>query len=156
VRLRDDEPPRSGRGSSTDVWRGYARGLGLQVPDDASRQQIIALVDDRGSNWHPVAREWYESLAGSAQNVFYEPSDWATARVAASILSQALRSLEAGARGTGTLLERWQMLSTELLTTEGARRRARVEIERAAAETDTEAADVEDLDVWRRRLAASD
>jgi hypothetical protein len=41
------EPPRSGRGSGEDVWREYATGLGIDVPDDAGRDDIVALVDAR-------------------------------------------------------------------------------------------------------------
>lgn len=39
------EPPRAGRGSSEDAWREYATGLGIDVPNDAGRDDIIALVD---------------------------------------------------------------------------------------------------------------
>lgn len=39
------EPPRAGRGSSEDAWREYATSLGIDVPADAGRDDIIALVD---------------------------------------------------------------------------------------------------------------
>lgn len=42
-----EEPPRSGKGSGEDAWRAYAERLGINVPDDASRDDIIALVDAR-------------------------------------------------------------------------------------------------------------
>lgn len=156
VTVRAGEPPRAGRGASTAVWAAYAEGLGHDVPDGASRGQIIAAVDEGlpdEAGWHPVARDWYRSLAGSAQSGFYEPSDWATAKVAAIVLSQTLNILADGGRGAGTLLERWQMLATELLTTEGARRRARLEIERAADEgAGEDVADVLQLDSHLGRL----
>lgn len=38
-------PPRAGRGSGTDAWKAYAKGLGLDVPDDAQRDDIVELVD---------------------------------------------------------------------------------------------------------------
>lgn len=159
VQINDGEPPRSGRGASTDAWRDYAEGLGHDVPDGASRGEIIAIVDqglpDETAEWDPVAREWYRSLADSAQHQFYEPSDWATAKVAAIVLSEALKALREGRRGAGTLLERWQMVSTELLTTEGARRRARMEIDRAADEgAGEDEADVLQLDSHLGRLRA--
>lgn len=146
--VRDDEPPRSGKGSSTEVWRAYAEGLGHDVPEDAKRSEIFAMVDEGLSEeeaWHPLARQWYESLAKSGQAVFYEPSDWQTARVLAEILSRALSSRKLNA----SLIERWQSGATELLTTEGARRRVRVELEREDEE-ETEA-DVSELDEYRRR-----
>lgn len=40
-----EEPPRSGRGSGEDAWRTYATGLGIDVPEDAGRDDIVALVD---------------------------------------------------------------------------------------------------------------
>lgn len=144
------EPPRTGRGATIDAWRAYARHLGIAVPDDATRSAIIALVDSGtrfDARWHPAAKAWYESLADSGQSKFYEPSDWQTARIAAEILTRAL----AGGRGTVTLFERWQVQATELLTTEGARRRVRMELERPG-DGEEEGADVTDLSEWRDRL----
>ena len=152
VRLRDGEPPRSGRGSGTSAWRAYAEGLGLEVPAGASRGDIIGLVDEHGAGddgWHPLAREWYRSLASSGQSQFYEASDWATAKVLAELLSKALQS----GKVMAALVERWQVGATELLTTEGARRRARIELEREADDDGAqEAGDVSELDEYRRRL----
>lgn len=42
-----EEPPRAGAGSTTEAWRTYATNLGLDVPDDAGRDDIIAAVDAR-------------------------------------------------------------------------------------------------------------
>ena len=39
------EPARAGRGSGLEAWAGYARGLGIEVPEDATRDDVIALVD---------------------------------------------------------------------------------------------------------------
>jgi hypothetical protein len=39
------EPPRGGDGSGIDAWRAYAIAKGLEVPEDAKREDIIALVD---------------------------------------------------------------------------------------------------------------
>lgn len=41
-----EEPPRSGRGSGIEAWVTYAESLDLDVPDDASRDDVIALVDE--------------------------------------------------------------------------------------------------------------
>lgn len=35
-------PPRAGRGSSLDAWRGYADAVGVTYPADAGRDDIIA------------------------------------------------------------------------------------------------------------------
>lgn len=39
------EPPRSGRGSGLDAWVAYAEGVGIDIPEGASRDDVIALVD---------------------------------------------------------------------------------------------------------------
>lgn len=44
--LTPSEPPRSGRGSGLESWMEYAANLGLLVDSDATRDDIIALVDD--------------------------------------------------------------------------------------------------------------
>lgn len=40
------EPPRSGRGSGVEAWTEYATSLGIEVPEGASRDDVVALVDD--------------------------------------------------------------------------------------------------------------
>jgi hypothetical protein len=42
-----EAPPRTGRGSGADAWREYATGLGIEVPEDAGRDDIVALVEAR-------------------------------------------------------------------------------------------------------------
>ena len=39
-------PPRAGKGSGLDAWVAYAEALGLDVDPDATRDDIIAAVDD--------------------------------------------------------------------------------------------------------------
>lgn len=40
------EPPRSGRGASKAAWAAYAATLGIESAPDASREDIIAAVDE--------------------------------------------------------------------------------------------------------------
>lgn len=42
----DAEPPRSGKGSGLDAWIAYAELLEIDVPEDATRDDVIALVDE--------------------------------------------------------------------------------------------------------------
>ncbi|MEU8829342.1 hypothetical protein [Streptomyces sp900116325] len=77
--------------------------------------------------WHPIASDWYVSLRSSGQSAFYEPSDWAMARYAAHVMSQVLLS-ERGPNGQ--LVAALNSVMSSLLTTEGDRRRARMELER--------------------------
>ena len=94
--------------------------------------QIVGKVDvpEADGQWHPIAHDWFESLSESGQAKFYEPSDWQQARLWAEVLSRQLQSDRISAQMMAT----WQGAATELLTTEGARRRARMEIQRTAVE----------------------
>lgn len=80
--------------------------------------------------WHSIAAEWFKSLAASGQSQFYEASDWATARYVAEAMS---RNLSSGERFSAVLFAAVMSGMTELLTTEGSRRRARLELEREKA-----------------------
>jgi hypothetical protein len=42
------EPPRGGAGSGRDAWAAYAAEKGVTVPDDASRDDIIAALVEAG------------------------------------------------------------------------------------------------------------
>jgi len=98
-------------------------------------------------DWHPIAREWYESLQVSGQAVFYEPSDVATAVYVAEAMSRGLQA----PRFSAQLFAAVSSAMTELLTTEGARRRARLELERHGVE-DGKPASVLALDDYRDAL----
>ncbi|MFR9906878.1 hypothetical protein ACL1I6_12465 [Corynebacterium striatum] len=64
----------------------------------------------------------------SGQAVFYEPSDWQTARLLAEVMSQALNSGEPVKAST---LAEFNRGAAALMTTEGERRRLRVELQAA-------------------------
>lgn len=85
----------------------------------------VVTVPPVRKHWHPVARDWFRSLAKSGQSQFYEPSDWQTAVLTAEIMSQVL-SGDAPASHLPVVAR----LMDELLTSEGARRRARLELQR--------------------------
>lgn len=42
---QDAEPPRSGKGSGVEAWREYAEAKGIPFDAEATRDDIIALVD---------------------------------------------------------------------------------------------------------------
>jgi hypothetical protein len=77
--------------------------------------------------WHPIAADWYLSLQESGQAQFYEPSDWAMARYAAELMS---RGLSSDRPPNGQYVAALNSVMASLLTTEGDRRRARIELER--------------------------
>lgn len=41
-------PPKGGKGSGDDAWRTYAKAVDVEVPDDASRDAVIAAVEAAG------------------------------------------------------------------------------------------------------------
>lgn len=117
--------------------------------------------------WHPVAKRWFESLAGSGQAQFYEPSDWATAYLLAESISRELHPqpivVGKGADAEvqmvtlppkGTALAAWLKGMTALMVTEGDRRRAALELQRPAA-GEADDGKVSHLDDARRRLRES-
>lgn len=99
-------------------------------------------------SWHPLAAAWYGSLAESGQRQFFEPSDWAQARVWADLLSRTLLS----SKGPSSMMvAAWASGAAELLTTEGARRRLRIELEREKpTDPDAEHADATVTDLMSR------
>lgn len=83
-------------------------------------------VPEADPRWHSIARQWYESLAESGQSRYYEPSDWWTAQYLAEAMSRNLDS----DRFSAQLFAAVMAGATELMTTEGARRRLRLELQR--------------------------
>jgi len=75
---------------------------------------------------HPEARGWFLSLFHSGQSQRYEPSDWRQARILAIILSRLLES----PRPSAQLFSSWCSAADNLGTTEGARLRLHIEIDR--------------------------
>jgi hypothetical protein len=111
--------------------------------------------------WHPVALQWYRSLARSGQSAFYTESDWATAYTVAESMSrefspQPIVDKDGGVTMVslppkGASLAAWLRAMTALLVTEGDRRRAGLELHREPAVEEANA-DVSELDEYRSRL----
>ena len=123
------------------------------------------VVPDADPDWHPVARMWFESLAGSGQSVFYEPSDWATAYVVAESISREFGGqpivVGSGKDATvemhnlppkGASLAAWLKAMTSLMVTEGDRRRLRLELARPPADEESGGGSVSELDESRQRI----
>lgn len=116
------------------------------VDEDGQAQLQAAaempLADDA---WHLIARDWYLSLQESGQSRFYEPSDWQAARLVAEVMT---RNLNQGRFSAQLFAAVWSAMG-ELLTTEGARRRARMEIERGEPGAELHTGNVTVLDDYR-------
>lgn len=100
-----------------------------------------------GVEVHPIVRDFWDSLKISAQNKFYEPSDWEYARVTLHFLNQLLLS----SRPSSQMMAVVNQMLTALLVTEGDRRRVRLEVERQLGGEDAKVLQVADL--FRQRLA---
>jgi hypothetical protein len=104
-------------------------------------------VPPPAESWHPIAADWYASLSMSGQARFFEPSDWQGARLVAESMTRMLEAHRFSAQAFAAI---WSAMS-ELLTTEGARRRARMEIERQVGD-DGPPASITAIEHYRRAL----
>lgn len=93
---------------------------------DIIRAQGAITVPPADLSWAPQAVAWYESLRVSGQSRYYEPSDWAFAQVVGAMLTELFQTPSAA------LLTSVSSAMADLGTTEGARRRLRIEVERDA------------------------
>lgn len=94
---------------------------------------------------HPLIVDFYYSLGESAQAQFFEPSDWQYARFVMHHANAMIRSSKPSAQmfaGVTAALN-------DLLVSEGARRRVRVEIEREQKKGQV----VDVAEMFRKRLA---
>ena len=96
------------------------------VKDDAPRPVVKA--PRVPPSWHPLMKDWFRSLKQSGQARFYEPSDWQTARLLAEVMSQELNN---GEGVKASMLAEFNRAAASLMTTEGERRRLRVELQAA-------------------------
>lgn len=134
-----------------------------EVPIDTAPGAEDVEAPEPDKNWHPIALQWYRSLADSGQSHWYEPSDWALAYLIAESMSRDLKPQVVGVsidgkavKATiplrGTSMAAYLKAMTALLVTEGDRRRLRIELSKPQVDED-EAAAVADLDEYRTRFA---
>lgn len=96
---------------------------------------------------HEITNSLYESLSRSAQSRYFEPSDWAFARFVLVFADKLLKSQ----RPSGPVLATVHSMLGDLLVSEGARRRFRIEIERGAESGGADVVDIATL--FKQRLA---
>ncbi len=134
-------------------------------PTSADGAESVA-VPPADESWHVIAKRWYESLEGSGQSEFYEPSDWAMAQIVAESISRDLNEqvvavpektgepVYAKVPMKGASLSAYLKAMTALMVSEGDRRRVGVELQRASTEPEETPAGVVALDEYRRELGA--
>lgn len=135
---------------------------------DKSPAAATVPVPNGEPEWHPIAAAWFESLKVSGQARWYEPSDWAQAVLVTESISRDLKPQFVGFQSTGrdeqeplyetiplkgASLAAYLKAMGNLLTTEGDRRRAQLELQRAVHVDEDEAAAVASLDAYRGKLA---
>lgn len=136
------------------------------IPVDSAPAAVSVEIPGPDDDWHPVARQWYVALGLSGQRIFYEPSDWATAYLIAESISRDLKPQFVAATEQGEVIKEcipmkgasltaYLRAMTALLATEGDRRRARLELQRATPNDDDEQAAVTALDAYRARLESA-
>lgn len=93
------------------------------------------VVPDPDPNWHPSAARFYAGLRTSGQSAFYEATDWALGWHVAAMMSQ--NASHPDAPNAAALLGQILKGAEQLLATEGARRRVRLELQRQGKGDDT-------------------
>jgi hypothetical protein len=93
-------------------------------------------IPEPESHWHVLARRWYLALGKSGQSDFYEPSDWAEA----AMIAEGIHRLFSAGKMSSMMFSSVLTQSARLMTTEGDRRRLRVELERGVDVHDEAAA----------------
>jgi hypothetical protein len=98
---------------------------------------------------HPIARKWYVSLKASGQSQYFEPSDWAAALYVAAAMSKVLEHSRFSAQAFAVV---WTAME-DMMTTEAARRRARLQVQRDLEElAGQDGAPPTALDEYRKAL----
>lgn len=96
-----------------------------------------------------VGCRFYEALRRSGQARYFQPSDWAAAELVVLAIDSFVEKRSA------MLLASINSAMSNLLATEGDRRRLRIELERAKAKPAGPDEVVTELDAYRRRAAGA-
>lgn len=120
------------------------------VPIERVRVSGFVGIPDLGiEDPHEVTVGMYSALIGSAQAKYFEPSDWAYARFTLHFADKLLKQ----ARPSGQVLATVHSMMSDLLVSEGSRRRFRIEIERV--DESAESAELDIATLFKQRLSQS-
>ena len=125
-------------------------------PEAAAPAVVVAMgqqvmkppTEDRA--WHPYAKDWFRALKRSGQSQFYQESDWRESKLVAWLITQELSS-PTGARAG--MMDVIFSRADALMTTEGARRRLRVELTTPKIVDEAKEATVSIMEQYRADLA---
>ena len=93
-----------------------------------------------------VAVRFWDALGRSGQSVFFQPSDWSQAELVVLAIDQFV------SKPSAMMLQSINSMMSNLLVTEGDRRRLRLELQDAPAD-DGEESQIADLNEFRSRFA---
>lgn len=109
---------------------GHARGKKEAVAVEKAPGADEVVQPDADPAWCQQAKDLWASLATSGQARYYEPSDWAELSLACWFMTT---KVSAG-RMSGDDLKALHTVLTDHLVSDGARRRVRLELQRATPE----------------------
>lgn len=97
---------------------------------------------------HPLVIDFYDGLINSAQAALYEASDWEYARIVCFML----QTLVTSSKPSSEMYKAWQTATSNLLVTEGDRRRLRIEIARAPQQAAVKDEDAQIISMFMERM----
>lgn len=103
--------------------------------------------------WCPAARRWFRAIQRSGQVVFFEQTDVEGAMFLGWAMTEVVNAAERGKFSPTAFGEVWGAMG-DLLTTEGARRKARIELQQPDVEDESPSAGVSHLASARERMEA--
>lgn len=111
-------PKRSNQRLSKDKSRNDS----VEIVEGIKPSEDLKSIDE---NWNQTMTTWFQSLLDSGQSRFYQASDWSTARMWCEIITREMDKPEGV---SASMMSQFTVVANSLLTTEGSRRRARLEM----------------------------
>jgi len=108
-------------------------------------------VPKENKHWNATARRLWRAAKVSGQARFYEATDWAMLYWYMDLITELMNS----PKRTAGKIQVIQAGLSDLLFTEGDRRRAGLELSRPSSQ-ELQSAGVEELDKWRKTLAGQE
>jgi hypothetical protein len=120
------------RNRSDDLSRERDAKRGDRMPISKGTLRPVTDVPGPDPDWHPIAQELYLSAAESGQSDFYQKSDW----MLWFSLCEDLSYYKTMGKRSGQMLQTIYSTMTELLVSEGARRKVSIELHEPEPEED--------------------
>ena len=119
-----------------DQSRDRDNNRGDRLPISRGELRPVVDVPAPDETWHPLAQDLYLSAAESGQSDFYQKSDW----LLWYSLCEDLSYYKKMGKRSGQMLQTIYSTMTELLVTEGARRKARIILSEPEEDEENDAA----------------